>query len=82
MAITHLMPNRDTVPGLAARLKAAREKAELSQSEAASRAGLYQANIARFETDKGTPTLRVLLKLAEAYGVDVCDLIREPKRKK
>jgi len=75
MPTTDLMPSRDSIPGLAAVLRAAREKAGLSQAAAAEKAGLYQANIARFETDKATPTLRVLFKLAAAYGVGVCDLL-------
>lgn len=77
------MPNRDTVPGLAALLRAAREAAELSQVEAGERAGVHHVSIARFETDKATPTLRVLYLLADAYGVEVCELLpARPKKPK
>lgn len=69
------MPEREVIPGLAARLKAARDAAGLSQQQAAERAGTYQVTIARFETDKRVPTLGILYKLAEAYGVNICDLL-------
>ena len=73
------MPNRDTVPGLAGLLRSAREAAGLSQVEAGERSGVHHVSIARFETDKATPTVRVLCLLAAAYAVDVCDLL--PKKK-
>jgi transcriptional regulator with XRE-family HTH domain len=77
------MPERETIPGLAAKLRAARETAGLSQQQAADRAGLYQATIARYETDERVPTLGALYKLAVAYGVDVCELLPPvPKSKK
>lgn len=72
------MPNRDSVPGLAARLRAARLAAGLTQVQAGEKADVHHILIAGYETDRKTPTLRILLKLAGAYGVDVCDLIREP----
>lgn len=81
ISISDLMPaNRDSVPGLAKKLQDARAAAGLSQYEAADKSGVHQVSIARFETEKATPTLRVLYLLAEAYGVDVCDLL--PKRPK
>lgn len=73
-------PNRDSVPGLAKKLQEARAAAGLSQYEAADKSGVHQVSIARFETEKATPTLRVLYQLAEAYGVDVCNLL--PKKGK
>lgn len=76
------MPNRDTVPGLAALLKTAREVAGLTQTQAGERSGVHQISISRFETDKATPTIRVLYKLATAYGVDVCDLLPHRRRKR
>ena len=75
------MPARETIPGLADKLRGARESAGLSQQEAADRAGLYQATIARYETNGRVPTLAALYKLAEAYGVSVCDLLPEPPAK-
>jgi len=79
---TDRMANRDTVPGLAASLRAAREAANLSQVEAGERSGVHHVSIAKFETDKSTPTLRVLYKLAGAYGVGVCELLPEQSKTK
>lgn len=70
------------VPGLAAVLRAARESAGMSQAQAGESSGFHHVSIARFETDKATPTLRVLYLLADAYGVKVCDLLPTPARKK
>lgn len=75
------MPNRETVPGLADKLRAAREAVEMSQQDAADRSGVHQVSIARYETDKSTPTIPVLYKLAEAYGVKPADLLPEPAKK-
>lgn len=80
MAISLHMPNRDTVPGLSAALLAARKRAGLTQVQVEELTGIYQINISRFENDKATPTIRLLYKLAEAYDVDVCDLL--PRKRK
>lgn len=69
------MPNRDSVPGLPALLKAARERCGLSQIQAAQRSGVHAVSIARFETDARTPSIATLIKLARAYGVKPADLI-------
>jgi transcriptional regulator with XRE-family HTH domain len=69
------MATRDTVPGLAARLRTAREASKLTQVEAGAKSGVHHISIAKFETDKTAPTLRVLYRLAAAYGVKVCDLL-------
>jgi transcriptional regulator with XRE-family HTH domain len=66
---------RDNVPGLGSQLKAAREKAALAQAAAAEAAAVPQASISQFETGTKTPTLSTLYKLAEAYGVNVCELL-------
>jgi transcriptional regulator with XRE-family HTH domain len=76
---------RDTVPGLAAILRAAREEAGLSQQEAADKSGVHAVSIARFETEVRGPSVATLYKLAAAYGVTVCDLLPEhapPSKKK
>jgi transcriptional regulator with XRE-family HTH domain len=69
------VPEREVIPELAARLKATREAAGLSQQQAGERSGVHHISIARFETDKRVPTLGALYKLAEAYGVNVCALL-------
>ena len=69
------MQKRDAVPGLSEKLKAARVAAGLTQVQAADASGVGRTNITGFESDTKTPTLATLYKLAEAYGVDVCDLL-------
>jgi transcriptional regulator with XRE-family HTH domain len=78
---TGSMPKRETIPGMSGKLRGAREAAGLSQQQAADKAGLYQATIARYETDDRVPTLGALYKLAAAYGVKVCDLLPDPPKK-
>ncbi len=73
--------NRDTVPGLAAKLREARKSAQLTQVQAGEKSGVHHISIAKFETEKVAPTLRVLYLLAEAYGVDVADLLPEADAK-
>jgi len=67
------------VNGLGEKLKAAREKAGLSQVVVAEKSGVARANLSAFENGSQTPTLATLYKLAEAYGVDVCDLLPRPQ---
>lgn len=67
--------SRDSVPGLAKKLRAAREAAGLSQGDLAERSGVPSVNISRFENDHKTPTISTLLKLATALGVEVADLL-------
>ena len=69
------MSKRDEVPGLAARLKAARAGKGMTQTQAGEAAGIHQTNLSEFEGGTKTPTLATLYKLAEAYAVNVCDLL-------
>lgn len=78
---TAKMPEREIIPGLAAKLRTAREAAGLSQQQAAEATGMYQASIGRYETDKRVPTLAVLYKLAAAYGVEVSELLPPAAKK-
>lgn len=72
---------RDAVPGLAGKLKAAREAAGLSQQQAAEASGVHNISISQFENDVRTPSVATLYKLAAAYGVDVCDLLPDRPKK-
>lgn len=75
------MCHRDHVPGLADKLRAAREAKGLSQVEAGELSGVHHVSIAKFETEKATPTLRVLYLLAAAYDVTVCGLLPPPPKR-
>lgn len=47
-----------------------------SQSELARRVGTRQANISRIESGLANPTVKFLQRLAQAFGVEVKDLLR------
>lgn len=53
------------------RMVLAREKAGLSQGQAAERSGLSQQNISRYEAGKIEPPAGVLLSLSKIYNVSV-----------
>lgn len=57
------------------RLKEAREKRLLSQQELADRVYMSQGAIAKYETDRSTPTPEMIVKLADVLGVSVSWLL-------
>lgn len=69
------MPDREVIPGLAAKLRDAREAAGLSQVEAGVKSGVHHVSIARYEIEERVPTLAALYRLAAAYGLKVADLL-------
>lgn len=81
---TLVMPTREVIPGLAAKLREAREAAKLSQVDAGKKSRVHHVSIARYETEERVPTLSVLYKLAAAYGVKATDLLpdAQPKNSK
>lgn len=60
---------------MAERIKAARINAGVSQAGLAKNAGIQQSMISRYESGETEPTITSLLKLAEALGVKVDDLL-------
>ena len=61
-------PNMETYSGrFAARLRELREKANLSQAEAAESIGVSQNTVSRWETGDRQPNLEQFPKIAEAY---------------
>lgn len=61
---------------LARRLSDLRERAYVTRREVAHVAGVSEDNLASLEQGRlWNPTLRTLFKLAQAYGIDVTDLI-------
>lgn len=57
------------------KLKAARKRAGLSQTEAAERAGVAQPHWVVYEQDARSPRLVQAEKLAAAVGVDLKELV-------
>ena len=51
-------------------IREARQRAELSQTALAERCELTHADISRLENGKANPTLRMLLRVLDALGID------------
>ena len=58
-----------------ARLRELRTAADLSQRELAKRCGTSAAAISNFEAGNNAPTLGTLVRLAEALGCNVTELV-------
>ena len=56
-------------------LRAARERALLTQEELGNRAGVQPLTISRIETDKVEPRYSTIRKLAKALGIDAAELL-------
>jgi transcriptional regulator with XRE-family HTH domain len=56
-------------------LRAARERALLTQEELGAQAGLQPLTISRIETDKVEPRYSTIRKLAKALGVEPTELL-------
>jgi transcriptional regulator with XRE-family HTH domain len=56
-------------------LRAARERALLTQDELGIRAGVQPLTISRIETEKVEPRYSTIRKLAKALGVDPSELL-------
>lgn len=61
--------NSVSPPGLPARLKALRERAELLQRDVAEKIDVAPMVLCGYEKGRTTPCLRMFVKLAEFYGV-------------
>lgn len=58
-------------------LRAAREKAGLSQEALAERAGMHRNAVALLETGKRDPRVSTVAKLAQALGIPASDLLKD-----
>ena len=68
-----------TVPGLALRLRMAREQAGLTQEQLAASCGISRAQIANYETEQAYPSLPALVALADALGRTTDWLLRRSR---
>ena len=64
------------------RLKAAREKARMSQLELSYRSGVSQNTIVAIETGKSSPTLTTLIKITDALNINLSELFVIPNEKR
>ena len=70
------MPTRgDYAQIFGARLRELRTAAGLTQRELAKRSGTSSAAISNFEAGNNAPTLGTLVRLAEALGCDLTELV-------
>lgn len=65
---------------LAERLKAARAASGLTQEAVAAKAGIDHRRYQRLEQGTSNTTIRTLVRIAAAVGVDLWDLLSRPKR--
>ena len=64
------------------RLRELRGVAGLTQRQLAARAGTSSAAISNFEAGNNSPTLGTLVRLADALGCNVSDLVRVLDRRR
>ena len=70
---------QDLVAAIAARIRTLRQRRSLTQEVVAENAGLPVETISRAENARMTPTLATLASLANAFGVELADLV-DPDR--
>ncbi|MFJ6810673.1 helix-turn-helix domain-containing protein [Streptomyces anulatus] len=63
---------------IAAQIRAARLHANLSQQDVISRTGLDRSTYQAIEAARSSPLLDNLLRISDAIGVPLADLVREP----
>lgn len=67
-------------PGLAARLRAERERRGWSLADLAGRSGVSRAMISKLERAESSPTAALLGRLAAAFGLTLSQLLRRVER--
>jgi len=77
---TNETTSRGVIMDLGERLKIARQKAELSQQDAADLVNISNSQLSRYETNKSDPAAKVVTALAKLYGVSADYLLGLGKR--
>lgn len=67
-----------SLENFARNLRRLRSEQELSQEELGFRVGMHRTSINNLECRRHSPTLKNMAKIAEALGVKVDDLIKDP----
>lgn len=62
---------------LGKRIREIRIQKEMTQSEIAERSGVASNYIAMLERGERNPTYLTLLKIAEGFGMNICELVKE-----
>lgn len=76
LSFVRVQQNDDYLKWLGNNLKQRRIKSEMSQQELADNANVAKSTIQRIEKGELNPTITVLLKINEAFGSDICELIK------
>jgi transcriptional regulator with XRE-family HTH domain len=61
------------------RVRAERDKAELTHAELAALTGLTKSYLVRLETTGGNPTIEALAAIAHALDLTIADLVQSPR---
>jgi transcriptional regulator with XRE-family HTH domain len=72
------MANDEILAGVGTRLRALRQKREITLAELAAETGISVSTLSRLESGGRRPTLELLLPLAQAHGVPLDDLVGAP----
>lgn len=65
--------------GLGPRLRALRRTRGWTLETASARTGLAKSTLSKIENDRMSPTVEVLLKLSQGFGVDLAGLFGDPR---
>lgn len=60
------------------RLRAIRQRRDLTQAELAEKVGVFQTAISQFEQGRAQPSIETLYRIAEALGVSAAELLENP----
>lgn len=69
------MKDKDYLKKLALHIKKLRKEKKLTQVDLAYSCGFEKQNMQRIESGKSSPTLKTLLKIADALEIDIRDLM-------
>jgi ribosome-binding protein aMBF1 (putative translation factor) len=73
----HRLRDADALRVFGANVRAARERAGLTQEQLGLRAGFDMSNISRYEAGQQEPGLTVVVRLARGLGVQPAELLRD-----
>lgn len=73
--VTMLDKSKDTEDVIASNVRTLRVRSGKTQREVANAVGIGTASICNWELGRSAPSMKKLLKLAEYYGVDICDIV-------
>jgi transcriptional regulator with XRE-family HTH domain len=74
------MPQREFLKKIGERIKAARNKRQMKQSELASICSIEKASLSRLEAGKSNPTVKTLYKISKALDVPIAYFFFEEGR--